>query len=267
MRVAALPTSRDLGDQARAELADLIDLQMSPLGMAAMDALAPAEGQTILDVGCGAGATILQLMDRVGSTGRVIGVDAAPRVLAVARGRTHDLPQVTLLEEDAAGLALPDQSMDAIFSRFGIMFFADPIVAFANMHRMLRQGGRIGFVCWRSLSENELDFFPLEAAGMTAAIDAAPFSFEDADTVGRILRSAGFDLIGIRAFDADVSSGDAEAMLKVVTRVGALGKVLRETPAFLPDAERRVRTALSMRERGGRVSLGAATWIVTAIAA
>ena len=83
--MTALSTSQDLGDQARAELADLIDLQMSPLGLAAIDALAPAEGQTVLDIGCGAGQTILQLMDRVGPAGRVIGVDLAPRVLAVAR--------------------------------------------------------------------------------------------------------------------------------------------------------------------------------------
>jgi SAM-dependent methyltransferase len=265
--MAALSTRQDLGDQARAELASLIDLQMSPLGMAAMDALAPAHGHTVLDVGCGAGETILQLMDRVGRTGRVIGVDLAPRVLAVARARTSHLPQVTLLEEDAASLALPDQSVDGIFSRFGTMFFADPIMAFANMHRMLRSGGRIGFVCWRSMKENELDFFPVEAAGLVAAVDGTPFSFENADTVDHILRSAGFDLIEIRAFDAHISSGDAETMLKVVTRVGALGKILRETPALLPTAEPRVRTALSMRERGGKVSLRAATWIVTATAA
>jgi SAM-dependent methyltransferase len=239
---------------------------MSQLGMAAIDALALAVGQTVLDIGCGAGQTILQLIDRVGPTGRVIGVDLAPRVLAVARARTGHLPQVTLREEDAASLALPDQSVDAIFSRFGTMSFADPIMAFANMHRMLRRGGRIGFVCWRSLNENELDFFPLEAAGLTAAIDATPFSFEDAETVDRILRSTGFSAIEIRAFDALVSSGDAEAMVKVVTRVGVLGKILREAPALLSDAERRVRAALSMRERDGKVSLGAATWIVTASA-
>lgn len=264
--MATVSTSQDLGDRARAELADLIDLQMSPLGIAAMDALAPAEGQTVLDIGCGAGQTILQLMDRIGPTGRVIGVDLAPRVLAVARARTGHLPQVTLLQEDAASLALPEQSVDGIFSRFGTMFFADPIAAFTNMRRMLRQGGRIGFVCWRSLDENELDFFPIEAAGLTAAIDHAPFSFEDAETVDRILRLAAFGDIEIRAFDADVSCGDAEATLKVVTRVGALGKVLRETPALLPDSERRVRAAQSMRERDGKVSLGAATWIVTATA-
>lgn len=206
-------------------------------------------------------------MDRVGPTGRVIGVDLAPRVLAIARARTGHLSQVTLLQEDAAGLMLPDQSVDGIFSRFGTMFFADPIMAFANMHRMLRRGGKIGFVCWRSLNENELDFFPVEAAGLTAAIDVTPFSFEKAGKVDRTLRSAGFDLIEIRALDAQVSSGDAEAMLKVVTRVGALGKILRETPALLADAERRVHTALSVREREGKVSLRAATWIATATAA
>ena len=232
-----------------------------------MDVLAPAHGHTVLDVGCGAGETILQLMDRVGRTGRVIGIDLAPRVLAVARARTAHLPQVTLLEEDAAGLALPDQSVDGIFSRFGTMFFTDPIMAFTNMRRMLRSGGRIGFVCWRSMKENELDFFPVEAAGLAAAADGTPFSFENADTVDHILHSAGFDLIEVRAFDAHVSSGDAETMLKVVTRVGALGKILREAPALLPTAEPRVRAALSMHEQGGKVSLRAATWIVTATAA
>ena len=265
--MAALSTLQDLGDRARTELADLIDLQMSPLGMAAIDALAPAEGQTALDIGCGAGQTILHLMDRVGPAGRVIGVDLAPRVLAVARARTGHLPQVTFLREDAASLTLPDHSVDGIFSRFGTMFFADPIAAFTNMRRMLKRGGRIGFVCWRSLNQTDLDSCPVEAAGLTAAIDATPFSFEDAGTVDHILRSAGFDLIDIRAFDADVSCGDAEATLKVVTRVGALGKILRETPALLPHAERGLRAALSMRERDGKVSLGAATWIITATVA
>jgi SAM-dependent methyltransferase len=265
--MAALSISQDLGDQARAELASLIDLQMSPLGTAAMNALAPAHGHIVLDVGCGAGETILQLADRVGRSGRIIGGDLAPRVLAVARARTNHLPQVTLLEEDAASLALPDQSVDGIFSRFGTMFFADPIIAFANLRRMLKSGGRIGFVCWRSMEENELDFFPLEAAGLAAPIDDTPFSFEDAGRIDRILRSAGFDLIEIQAFDAQVSSGDVETMLKVVTRVGALGKILREAPALLPEAEPRVRAALSKRERDGNVSLRAATWIVTATAA
>lgn len=264
--MAAAPTVRDPGDQARADLADLIDLQLSPLGLAAMDALAPSPGETVLDIGCGAGESLVQLLDRTGPAGRVIGVDIGPCVLAVARARTAHLPQVTLLQEDAAGLALPDHSVDAIFSRFGMMFFADPIRAFSNMRRMLKPGGKLGFVCWRSMRENELDFVPVEAAGLGTAVDNAPFSFENADTIGRVLRAAGFHHVTVTPNDSRVSSGDADAMFKLVTRVGALGKILRETPALFPEAAPRVYAALAARERDGKLSLGAATWIVTAVA-
>ncbi len=93
---------QDIGDGTRAALANLIDLQMSPQGLAAMDALGPTRCQTILDVGCGAGQTVLQLAERVGHAGSVIGVDVAPRVLAIARMRTAHLPWVSLLQSDAA---------------------------------------------------------------------------------------------------------------------------------------------------------------------
>lgn len=262
--MASTPILQDAADLARAELADLIDRQMSPLGIAAMDALGLAPGQSVLDVGCGAGETILQLLDRVGVAGSILGVDIAPRVLAVARNRTAHLPQVRVLQADAACLSLPRQSVDSIFSRFGTMFFTDPIHAFANMRRSLKPCGRMGFICWRSLRENELDYLPLEAAGLTERVDGAPFSFEAADTIDRVLRLSGFGHIMIEAHDAWVSSGDANATLKVVTRVGALGKILRDDPALLPKVEPQVRAALSARELDGDVSLGAATWIVTA---
>ena len=257
----------EAGDLARAELAYLIDLQMSPLGLAAMIALSPTRGQTVLDVGCGAGETILQLADRVGPDGRIVGVDIAPRVLAVAQTRTAHLQQVTLVQEDAIKVALPDQSLDCIFSRFGMMFFSNPTAAFANMQRMLKPEGKIGFVCWRSMQDNEIDRFPLEAARLSVAVDNTPFSFENPDTIERVLRATGFDHIRIKANDARISSGGVDAMVKVLTRVGPLGKILREAPVLLHEAEIKVRAALSTRERGGKVSLGAATWIVTAAVA
>lgn len=257
-------TVRNLGDEARAELAELIDLQMSPLGLAAINALAPTRGQAVLDVGCGAGETVLQLAERVGEIGRVVGVDAAPRVLDIARSRMAHLPQVTLLHEDAAYLNLPDESFDGVYSRFGIMFFADPGKAFANMRRMLKRHGKIGFVCWRSIDENELDLFPVQAAGLSVEADTAPFSFERADTIKDVLCSAGFGRVDVDAHDSSVSSGDADTMLKVVTRVGALGMILRATPALLPQIEPQLRTALKAREVDGQVSLRTATWIVTA---
>jgi len=256
----------DVGDRARAELADLIDRQMSPLGLAAMNALAPEPGDTVLDVGCGTGQTILQLAERVGPSGQVIGVDIAPRVLAVARRRTAHLPQVSLLQQDAGDLTLRRYSVDRVFSRFGTMFFANPVAAFSNLRRMLRPGGRTGFVCWRSMEENELDTFCVEAAGLPIAVDTSPFSFDSAAAVEQVLCSAGFDQIMVSAHDAQISSGDAEATLKVVTRVGALGKALRENPGLLAKAEPPVRAALTARELNGAVHLGSATWIVTATA-
>lgn len=258
---------RNLGDEARAQLAGLIDLQMSPLGLAALEALCPTDGETVLDVGCGAGETLLQLAQRVGETGRVIGVDIAPRVLDVARSRTAHLPQVRLIQDDATSLPLPDESLDAIFSRFGMMFFADPAKAFSNMRRMLKANGRIGFVCWRPADENELDLLPLHAAGLTTETDAAPFSFGQADKIQDILRSSGFRDIHAIAHDEAVSSGGTEDMLNVVTRVGALGMILRENPALLPKVEAKVRAALAAREIDGYVHLRAATWVVTALAA
>jgi SAM-dependent methyltransferase len=261
MQVVESPS--DVADRTRAELADLIDLQMSPLGLAAMNALGPMQGKTILDVGCGAGQTTVQLAERTGNSGRVIGVDIAPRVVTLARARSKHLHWVSIKQADAAQLLLPDHSVDFVYSRFGVMFFPDPLRAFSNLRRMLRPGGRIGFVCWRSIRENELDFVPLEAAGLASG-DAPHVSFEQLCLIEEVLRTAGFDQIKIDPLDAEVSCGDIDKTLEVVTQVGALGKTLRDTPEGRPLIEPRVRAVLVERANSGRVSLKAATWIVTA---
>jgi SAM-dependent methyltransferase len=191
-------------------------------------------------------------------------VDIGSASLAKAKSRTTNLPQVTLLTEDAAQLGLADASLDGIYSRFGVMFFSDPAEAFANFRRMLRTGGRISFVCWRSLKENELDLLPLEAAALVVEVDATPFSFERPEFITHTLQAAGFGNIEVQAFDAPVSSGDIADMMAVLTKVGALGKVLRETPSLLSEAEPRVHAALLQRAVNDQVSLNAATWIVTA---
>jgi SAM-dependent methyltransferase len=255
----------DLADKARVEVADLLDLQLSPLGLRAIEALSPRIGDAVLDVGCGAGQSALQLADRVGPEGRVTGVDIAPLGLEVARRRASGRSNVDFIECDALKLALPDRSIDCVFSRFGVMAFQDPVAGFSNFRRMMRPSGRLALVCWRSLDENELDFLPLRAAGLEEQLDPAPFSFADSGYIRTTLEAAGFRQVTIRAHDALVSSGDLDAMIVVLLSVGALGRIIRENPDMRPAAESRVRAALSARGSQAAVALNAATWVVTAV--
>ncbi len=259
-----MSTSRELAARAWAETFELIDRQLSPLGLRAMDALAPARGSRVVDIGCGAGQTLLQLADRVGAEGRVTGVDIAPRLLEIARRRTRELGQVELILADAQVLDLPAGGVDAIFSRFGVMAFADPAAAFANFHRLLKPSGALAFCCWRSLAENELDALPVAATGLTAMVDEGPFSFADEGYLRGLLKAAGFGDIAIQAHDEAVSSGDLDAMVETLLKVGSLGKIIRENPDLRPEAEARLRSALAARGDPSKVALTAAVWIVVA---
>jgi SAM-dependent methyltransferase len=165
--------------RAWAEAHELIDLQLSPLGLKAIEALDLGRADRVLDIGCGAGQTLLQIAERVGPEGQVIGVDIAPLLLEVARRRSRLLRQVRLIQADAQSLDVPAGSADAVFSRFGVMGFDDPVAAFANFRRILRPSGRLAFSCWRSLAENELDHLPLAAAGVGWSADESAFSFAD----------------------------------------------------------------------------------------
>lgn len=250
--------------KAWAEAYELIDLQLSPLGLRAIEALGPGLGDVVLDIGCGAGQTLLQLAERVGAEGQVIGVDVAPLLLEIAKRRTASLAQVRLIQADAQLLDLPAESTDAVFSRFGVMSFNDPVAAFANFRRILKPSGALAFTCWRSIQENELDRLPLAAVGVQAAIDESPFSFADAERVRRTLERAGFRAILIQAHDEKVSSGDLDAMTWVLLKVGVLGKIVREKPALQATAEPLLRKALAALGDPSRVQLLASVWIVTA---
>jgi ubiquinone/menaquinone biosynthesis C-methylase UbiE len=147
-----IATSGALHAKAWAEGCELIDLQLSPLGLRAIETLGLGLGNVVLDIGCGAGQTLLQLAERVGPGGQVIGVDIAPQLLEIARHTTARLSQVRLIAADAQSLDLPTASADAVFSRFGVMAFNDPVDAFTNFHRILRPSGTLAFSCWRQVS-------------------------------------------------------------------------------------------------------------------
>jgi SAM-dependent methyltransferase len=251
-RNSSLPalTQDELRVRAWAEIRRPLERQLAPLGRRALAALAPRPGERVLDIGCGGGETALELV-------RAVAPDGTARVRFV--------------QADAEQFPFEPASFDAAFSRFGVMFFADPIAAFTNIRRSLRPDGRLSFVCWRALEENALDIVPLKAASAHLPPQPAhdpdapgPFAFADPDRVRGILQRAGFCEIEITAHDEQVGSGDLDTMLAVCSRVGALGKILRENPEFRAAALPAVRSALAAHDGPDGVRLNAATWVVTA---
>ncbi len=261
-------------NQIKIRVTPLLDRQLSSLGVRAMARLGLKTGDRVADIGCGAGQTCLQLAEAVGSTGRVWGIDSSPAMAAIAEERTSGLANVAITLGDAEQTAFKPSSFDALYSRFGVMFFAHPVRAFVNLHTALKPGGALAFVCWRRLDENDLDYIPLQAAlphlpaSLTQNLDAAaPFSLSNPVHTEKILTDAGFGNVRIEKHDECVSSGDKESMLELALSVGSLGKIVRENPHLKAAVAPSVKAALEANGRPNDFGLNAAAWIVSAQAA
>lgn len=264
-------TQDELRVRAWAEVRELLELQLAPLGRRALQALAPNPGESVLDIGCGGGETALELARAIAPDGTVVGVDLSAAVLAFAKRAAEGWAHVRFIHADAQTFPFEPGSFDAAFSRFGVMFFTDPIAAFNNIRRSLKPNGRLAFVCWRALEENPLDNLPLRAASHHLPQQPAhdpdspgPFALANPDRVHSILERSGFSEIEITAHDELVGSGNLDSMLAVCSKVGALGKILRENPELRAATLPTVRSALAAYDGPDGVRLNAATWVVTA---
>jgi SAM-dependent methyltransferase len=251
-----------------------MDRALAPFGLAALDCLAPAAGEAILDVGCGAGGTLLQIAERVGASGRVVGLDVSRPLLERARERTSHLPNVALLEGDAAAQVFSER-FQGVFSRFGVMFFADPLQAFTSLRAALVPEGRLGFVCWQALEDNPWCYLPLLVArallpGSPLGLDPAapgPFAFASPARVTGILRGAGYHRIELETFRTGMllANEGLDAAVDFSFQLGPVARLLAEQPDEIRALVRqRIRERFAPLLRDGRVELEAAAWLVTA---
>jgi SAM-dependent methyltransferase len=272
---APVNDERRSADDARVrvwlEIREALERQLEPLGRAAIDGLRLGAGDRVLDIGCGIGGTPAMLARAVGTGGTIVAIDRLSSAIETMRSDADRPSNVSFVHGDAETYPFAPGSFDAAFSRFGVMFFVDPVAAFANVRRALSPGGRLSFICWRSLAENELDWLPIRAASphlppqlVAEAERARHFSFADPVFLREMLTRAGWDDIDIRAHDQGVGSGDLRSMLDVCARVGSLGALLREHPRFRDVAVPALKQALAARDGPGGLTLRAATWVVRA---
>ncbi len=261
---------------------EIVTTGLGAHGEVALELFPPGAGERVLDLGCGFGDTTQRIAGMVGSNGTVLGIDAAANFIETARGEAAEagLANVSFEVADvqAADLGGP---YDLAFSRFGMMFFANPVAALRNVRRALKPGGRLVMVVWRRRIDNDWLYRgqtivegivsrPEEYDEPTCG--PGPFSMADADTTSEVLLHAGFKDIALRRCDLPIEIGkDVEEAIEMVMAIGPAGEVLRlagERAAHLHDEVREaLRVGLAeFATPNGDLRAPASTWIVSATA-
>lgn len=228
----------------------------------------------ILDVGCGSGSTTLASAE-LATNGCATGIDVSTALLAVARNRAQRTT-THFIEADAQTFPFPRASFDVAISKFGVAFFDDPEVAFANLAWSLKDGGRLAFICWRAPADNESAVVPAAAlapflhpaddalaVATNKATPPGPFSLASADETERLLSNAGLGAITVEKADVPMHMGDtpddvATYMLQQPQMKNAV------CPVDLPEAKTALVNALAEYTTDSGVEFKAAVWLVTA---
>jgi SAM-dependent methyltransferase len=227
----------------------------------------------ILDVGCGCGATTREAATRA-TDGGALGVDLSTRMLARARerSRAEGLTNVRFEQADAQVYPFEEQAFDLAISRFGVMFFGDPVAAFSNIRRALRPGGRLAFLCWQPLNRNE--GFATLVGALAAGRDLprppanspGQFGLADPDFVRRILTESGFERVNLAEVNEPLWVGkDVDDAFNFFRSLGVTRGMLRdldaETAGRALDA---VRASVAEHVTDQGVQFGSGAWLVTA---
>ena len=257
------------------EMQGILDQVLAPFETLLVERAFPGEGGSVLDIGCGAGATTLAMARRLGPAGHCLGVDISAPLVAAAKARCLDegLKSAEFVHGDAQTYAFEPARFDAVISRFGVMFFDDPQAAFVNLRRAARRGAKLMFVAWRSPAEN-----PFMTAAARAAAPFLPslrppdpeapgqFAFADGDRVRRILETAGWENVELCRLDTPASLSK-DNLLAYVTKLGPVGLALRD--ADEATRERTIKAVIAAFEpyvSNKAARFTTACWLVSAYA-
>ncbi len=246
-----------------AVLQPLMDRLYQGVTDAVIEAANPGPGEAVLDIGCGGGSTTLAMARRLAPGGRCVGVDVSPDLVAIAQSTLRH-ERATFQLGDAQVHPFEAATFDAVMSRFGVMFFDDPVASFANIRRAVETDGRLAFACWRSPADNPLVQVPMQAVAplLPQGLPAPPppgspgrFAFADPDRVRGILASSGWRDIAVAPLDTP-SPLSIDELIAVS---------LRTLPGNIQD---KARAAAAKRLQtyvvDGVIPMVSACWLVTA---
>ena len=256
-----------------AALQEKIDLHLGAITEELIRFATPQCSERALDVGCGCGTTTLLLAMRTAPEGSAAGIDISVPMLSVARARAMAQNADIVFTEGDASTYEFQPVFDLVFSRFGIMFFADPVAAFANLRNALAPGGRMAFACWRAFEQNRWAFDAMQAAlGLLPPQEPAdplapgPFAFADEGRIRRVLDGAGFTNVVVEKFDGSVNMG--ATVEEAATQALNLGPLARAATGLDEVVRQKIRRTVEGAYRQYAAPSGilppAACWFVRA---
>jgi SAM-dependent methyltransferase len=251
------------------------EAMIEPIGNAVIERAQLSPGESVVDIGCGTGPTTIEIARRVAPGGSVTGVDLAPVLIDAARARAAQaaVANVRFVCGDAARITLEAQGFDCLHSRFGVMFFDDPVAAFTHMHAWLRPGGRLAFCCWGPPPENPWVARLMEIVGQYVSLPPpeprapGPFQFAEPAFVTDVLSKAGFNAVEITPWRGTQWLGgpgmDAAGAASFAIDATFVGEALAESSEQVKaEVLRRITALLESCQTSEGVGMPAMAWLV-----
>jgi len=255
------------------EFSGRLDAMLLPFADQILAAANITPDEDVLDIGCGAGALSL-MAAKMGRS--VLGVDISNPLIDLAWQRSEKMDSVNFKRADASSFQF-DKKRDVVLSRFGVMFFSDPVAAFANIRQQIRSNGRLAFACWQAPAKNHWARAPLEAAmpffksAPTPPEPKAPgpFAFADSEYLSDLLMDAGWNNIELMDWTGNIRlpGADAEEAAAFMMEMGPLSKIIKEQELdFDVVLKALVKTLSASANKDGGIDMQGAAWIVKATA-